>query len=431
MSKHDPRTAEAAREAVPVAPSQRRDAPQAPAPHAPGPQAPAPEASAPASGTPEAPGKPKRSGRRKAILAVLGLLALGAGGYEGWHWWTVGRFMIETDDAYVQSDITLISSRVQGYVAALPVHENVHVRAGDTLVRLDDGDYRIALQMAQSRVATADRTLARIDAQIEAAGAAVDQAVAGQHAAEATLKNASISLTRARDLVSRKVAAQAQLDGATEAFDTASANLASARAAVESARAQVQVLAAQRAESEGARHELELAVDQARRDLELTTLRAPVDGTLANLAVQSGDLVSPGARLAALVPDDGFYIEANFKETQMAGLAAGQSVEIAFDALPERSFEGRVASTAPATGAVFSLLPAENATGNFTKVVQRVPVRIEIPPEALASGALRAGLSAIVSVDLRTAPDAPAPGARPASAPAPAKTDAERLAAAH
>ncbi|MGR3780620.1 MAG: HlyD family secretion protein [Albimonas sp.] len=404
MSKHDPGTDDA----VPVAPAGRR-----------GPSAPAAAPDAPAAA-------PKRSGRRRAVLAALGLLALGAGGYEGWQWWTVGRFLVETDDAYVQSDITLISSRVQGYVAALPVEENRRVRAGETLVQLDDGDYRLALQTAQSRVATADRTLARIDAQIGAAGAAVDQALAGRQAAEATLKNAAISLERARDLVARKVAAQAQLDAATEAFDTASANLASAKAAVESARAQVEVLSAQRAESEGARHELELAVAQARRDLDLTTLRAPVDGTLANLAVETGDLVSPGARLAALVPDAGFYIEANFKETQMPGLAPGETVEIRFDALPDRSFEGRVASTAPATGSVFSLLPAENATGNFTKVVQRVPVRIAIPAEAQATGALRAGLSALVAVDTRTAPAEPpahdpaedpgeSPGTQPAS----------------
>ena len=415
MSKHDPRTDDA----VPVAPSQRRetagDTPPTPTP---------------------TPTPPKRSGRRKAILMVLGLAALGAGGYEGWHYWTVGRFMVETDDAYVQSDITLISSRVQGYVAALPVDENRHVSAGEVLVQLDDGDYRLALEMAQSRVATADRTLARIDAQIAAAGAAVDQAVAGQHAAEATLRNASISLERARDLVSRKVAAQAQLDGATEAFDTASANLASAKAAVESARAQVEVLSAQKAESAGAKHELELAVAQAQRDLDLTTLRAPVDGTLANLAVETGDLVSPGARLAALVPDAGYYIEANFKETQLPGLAVGETVEITFDALPDRSFEGHVASTAPATGAVFSLLPAENATGNFTKVVQRVPVRIEIPAEAQASGSLRAGLSAIVAVDTRTAPE-PGPGAaagpraRPAAeTPGSDKPAADKLASA-
>lgn len=133
-------------------------------------------------------------------------------------------------------------------------------------------------------------------------------------------------------------------------------------------------------------------------------LRAPADGTVANLAIEQGDLVQPGARLAALVPEDRLYIEANYKETQMPGVAPGATVHVTFDALPDLEFEGRVASAAPATGSVFSLLPADNATGNFTKVVQRVPVRIELPEEALATGQLRAGLSAVVAVDRRTAP---------------------------
>ncbi|MBN2906202.1 MAG: HlyD family secretion protein [Rhodobacteraceae bacterium] len=312
--------------------------------------------------------------------------------------------MVETDDAYVQADIALISSRVQGYVAALPATENAHVRAGDVLVRLDDGDYRIALATAKSRVDTAGRTLARIDAQTDAARAAVASAQAGRAAAEAQLRTASATLARISDLAKRNVATQAQLDTATEGFDTATANLAMARAAVTSAQAQVDVLIAQRAEAEGNRRELELAVAQAQRNLDLTVLRAPADGTLANLSLEVGDLVSPGTRLAALVPDDALYIEANFKETQMAGIAAGETVSVTLDALPGRTFEGVVASSAPATGSVFSLLPAENATGNFTKIVQRVPVRIALPTEAFATGQLRAGLSAVVTVDSRTAP---------------------------
>ena len=305
----------------------------------------------------------------------------------------------------MQADITLISSRVQGYVSELPVAENAHVRAGDVLVRLDDGDYRIALDTAKSRVATADRTLARIDAQIEAARAAVLQAKADLDAAEATLKNARATLDRVTGLAERDFAAQAQVDSATEAFDTATANVQKAKAAIASATAQVDVLTAQRAEAEGNRRELDLAVAQAQRDLDMTVLRAPVDGTIANLGLEIGDLVSPGARLAALVPDDGLYVEANFKETQMPGVAPGATVAVTLDALPGETFEGRVVSAAPATGSVFSLLPAENATGNFTKVVQRVPVRIALPPEALATGELRAGLSAVVAVDSRTAPD--------------------------
>jgi membrane fusion protein (multidrug efflux system) len=332
------------------------------------------------------------------------LAALGAGAWKGEQYWTTGRFLVETDDAYVQADITLVSSRVQGYADEVLVSDNDHVQAGDILVRLDAGDYEIALQTAESRVATADQTLARIDAQTEAARAAVTQAQAGLDAAQAQLRNARANAARTRSLAGQGTVAQSQLDDAEETLDTATAGLAQAQAAVASAEAQVSVLTAQRAEAEGQKHELELAVAQARRNLDLTVLRAPADGTIANLALEQGDLVQPGTRLAALVPDDSLYIEANYKETQMEGVAPGATVHLSFDALPGQEFESTVASTAPATGSVFSLLPADNPTGNFTKVVQRVPVRIEIPEEALATGQLRAGLSAIVEVDRRTIP---------------------------
>ncbi|WP_210528235.1 HlyD family secretion protein [Rubellimicrobium arenae] len=348
---------------------------------------------------------PPKKGRKKLILGVIALAVLGGVAYKAQDYWTEGRFLVETDDAYVQADITLISSRVQGYVAQVLVDANDHVRMGDVLVRLDDGDYRIALDTAQSRVATADDTLARIDAQIQAAQAGITQAEAARDAAEAQLRTATSAAERSRSLAQSNVVAQAKLDEANEGLDTATAGLAQARAAVTSAEAQVAVLRAQRGEAEGTRHELELAVAQAQRNLDLTVLRAPADGIVANLSLETGDLVQPGARLAALVPDGDLYVEANYKETQMEGIVPGEKVHLTFDALPDQEFEGTVASTAPATGSVFSLLPADNATGNFTKVVQRVPVRIEIPAEALATGQLRAGLSAVVAVDRRTAPD--------------------------
>ena len=343
-----------------------------------------------------------RPNRKRRILGAVAVIALAAGIYGGQYWWTTGRYMVSTDDAYVNADITLVSSRVQGYVKSLPVEPNTHVVAGQVLMRLDDGDYSLALQTAQSKVDTMAETLARIDAQIDAGQAAVLQAQAGQDAAEAQLTSANTNLTRIEGLTDRKVVAQAQLDTATEAQSTAAANLASAKAAVASANAQVAVLKAQRAEAEGQRNELEIDVAQAKLDLDRTVLRAPVSGTVTNIAVQQGDLVQPGVKLAGLVPDTGLYIEANFKETQMQGIAPGAKVSLTFDALPGQSFETTVTSTAPATGAVFSLLPADNATGNFTKVVQRVPVRIAIPAEALNTGELRAGLSAVVDVDSRT-----------------------------
>lgn len=340
--------------------------------------------------------------RKRLVFATVGALIVAGAAYWGVGYWTHGRFMVHTDDAYVQADITLISSRVQGYVADLPVEANARVKAGDVLLRLDDGDYRIALDTAKSRLATAGQTLARIDAQILAAEAAVDSTAADRTVAEAQLRTATANAERVRTLAQSQVAPQSTLDQANEGLDTATANIAKSRAAIASAEAQVAVLRAQRAETVGTQHELELAVAQAQRDLDLTVLRAPTDGTIANMTLEVGDLVSAGTRLAALVPDAGLYVEANYKETQMPGIAVGAEVTLGFDAIPGQEFKGTVTSTAPATGSVFSLLPAENATGNFTKVVQRIPVRIAIPPEVVATGQLRAGLSVIAEVDRRT-----------------------------
>jgi membrane fusion protein (multidrug efflux system) len=310
--------------------------------------------------------------------------------------------METTDDAYVKADVTLISSRAQGYVAEVLVRSNDHVNAGDLLARLDDGDARNGLALAQSRFETAGEALTRIDAQIAAAQAIVAQTKADRDTAQAQLNSAQTNATRAAQLASDRVVSQSQLDTANEALDVARGGFAGAQARIASAEAQVAVLNAQHVEAEGQQQELKIAVDQARRDLARTVLTAPSDGIIANLTIEIGDLVSPGARLAALIPDGSLYVEANLKETQMTNIAAGAIVEMTFDALPNQTFEGRVASISPATGAIFSLLPADNATGNFTKIVQRVPVRIALPQEALETGKLRAGLSTEVSIDIRT-----------------------------
>ncbi len=362
----------------------------------------------PETGAPDA-GSPKSGGaaKRRILLGAAGVLALAAAGYQGHEYWTTGRFMVETDDAYVQAGITEISPRIQGYVAEAPVRENAHVKKGEVILRLEDGDYRNALETAKSRVVTMADTLARIDAQIAAARAAVTQAGAQKDAAEAALRIAQRTADRMQQLADGNVVSQAALDSAAEGLDTARARLTEAQAGVASAEANVAVLQAQRAEAAGQKRELELAADQAQRNLDKTVLRAPADGILANTAFELGDLVSPGARLAALVPDGSLYVEANYKETELAEIAPGASVNVTIDAIPGRTFHGVVASTAPATGSVFSLLPADNATGNFTKIVQRVPVRIDLTDADAAEGRLRAGLSAVVSVDTRAVPEAP------------------------
>ena len=350
----------------------------------------------------------KKKGGRRLVLPILGLALLAAAGWYGYQWWTHGRFMISTDDAYIEGDIASISPKVSGYVAAVNVVANQTVKAGDPLVTLDDGDYRLAREQADAQIATQKLALDRIDAQIEGAKASLAQAEAQKKAYEAALSGAHVAEKRAKELNAKAVGTTASLDSASVALDQAKANLVGADANIVAAKASIAVLQAQRTESESGVRTLELSLAKAERDLGFTVLKAPYDGVVGNISVQVGDLVSAGQRLAALVPVKDLYIEANFKETQIAHLVPGSKVHLHVDAYEDDDILGTVESIAPASGSVFSLLPAENATGNFTKVTQRVPVRIALPREALDTGKLRAGLSVVVDVDSRTAPTATA-----------------------
>jgi len=365
----------------------------------------------PAASTPvEAPARKKRSAR-SFLLPIIGLALLGAGAWYGYDYWTTGRFMISTDDAYVQADMAFISPKISGYVDQLKVSENQVVKAGDPLLVVDDGDYRIAVAQAEAQIATLSKTLDRIDAQTDAARASLQQAQAQKTADQAAADNAARVASRASQLLKTHVGTQAQLDDAQTAVQQANAALVGADAQIAAAQANIGVLQAQRAESASTLASLQLGRDKAVRDLSFTVLKAPYDGVVGNRSVEQGDLVSPGQKLAVIVPMDKLYIVANFKETQLARLVPGQKVKVSVDATDGQDFEGTVSSLAPASGAVFSLLPPENATGNFTKVVQRVPVRIDVPADVLKTGRLRAGLSVIVAVDSRTAPSGSASAA--------------------
>ncbi|AGS23456.1 HlyD family secretion protein [Rhizobium etli] len=362
----------------------------------------APAQSAPAQ-APLAPPAAKK--RRSPVLPIVVLALLAGGGWYGYEWWTNGRFMVSTDDAYIEGDIATISPKVTGYVAKVNVVANQEVKAGDVLATLDDGDYQNALDQANAQIATEQLSLSRIDAQIEGAKASLVQAQAQKTALEATVRGAEIKQKRQSDLQAKSVGTTADLDDANTALDQAKANLAGGDANIVAAQANIAILEAQRREAEGSVRTLEIQRDKAARDLSFTVLKAPYDGIVGNRSVQEGDLVSPGQRLMALVPVRQLYIDANFKETQIQHLVAGSKVNVHVDAYDDHPIVGTVESISPASGSVFSLLPPENATGNFTKVIQRVPVRIALPQDALDSGRLRAGLSVVVDVDTRTAPN--------------------------
>ena len=350
------------------------------------------------------PAKPKRAWKKKLVLTALLLAVIGGGAYYGHYYWTTGRFMVSTDDAYLGADMSIVSPKITGYVQAVPMKANDVVRAGAPLVIIDNGDFTLALETAEARIATQHAAIDRIASQRDAAEAQIGEAVASKNALAVDLAQTELDLSRATNLVSTGAGTKAGKDNAQSARDSAAAKVAGADASIAAAEANVAVLDAQRKEAERTVRELEIARDQAARDLTFTTIRAPYDGIVGNLAVQPGDFVTAGRRLAAIVPLDKTYIDANFKETQLGELVPGQKVEIELDAVPGRKFEGTVDSLSPASGSVFSLLPSDNATGNFTKVVQRVPVRIAIDHEAEFAGVFRPGLSAVVSVDVRTGP---------------------------
>jgi len=362
------------------------------------PAAPA-QSQAPAQ-TADAPKKKKRG----FVLPVVVLALLAGGVWYGYEWWTTGRFMVSTDDAYIEGDIATISPKVTAFVAKVNVVANQQVKAGDVLATLDNGDYQNALDQANAAIETEKLSLSRIDAQVEGAEASLAQAQASKVALEAAVRGAEITQKRQQELATKSVGTAADLDSANVALDQAHANLVGGEAAIKSAQANITILEAQRNEAESSIRTLELQRDKAARDLSFTVLKAPYDGVVGNRSVQEGDLVSPGQRLMALVPTRQLYIDANFKETQIQHLEPGSKVKVHVDAYGDDPITGTVESISPASGSVFSLLPPENATGNFTKIIQRVPVRIALPQDALDTGRLRAGLSVVVDVDTRTAP---------------------------
>jgi membrane fusion protein, multidrug efflux system len=351
--------------------------------------------------------EPARGSRLRVVAVLAGLLALGAGSYFGHSWWTVGRYVVTTDDAYVGARSSTLSPKVSGYIADVAVEDNAQVKAGDVIARIDDGDYQLAAQTSRDQIAVQQATIQRFASQIAAQQAAVDQAKAQLASAKAGAIRADLELKRQQDLATRQINSKQSLEQAQANYDQAVAAVQSADATIQSAAANVEVLKAQREEANRTLQQFQTSLAKAERDLSFTVIRAPFDGVVGNRAVQVGDYVQPTQRLASLVPLDAVYIDANFKETQVSRLQPGQPVSIAVDALPGQTIEGRVASFAPASGSVFSLLPPDNATGNFTKVVQRLPVRILVPAAVAEQAVLRPGMSVIVKVN--TKPGAPAP----------------------
>ncbi|SFL76064.1 HlyD family secretion protein [Methylobacterium pseudosasicola] len=356
----------------------------------------------------------RRLSRKRAALGGLALLALAGGGLYGRFWWETGRFIESTDDAYVGGDVTVIAPRVSGFVAEVLVRDNQRVRAGDLLIRLDDRDYRAALARAEAAVAGQDATLLNLAATKRLQEAVIAQSRAELAGTEAEAARTRFDVDRYRQLSAKSYASEQRFQQADADDKKASAAVAKARASLDAAERRIAVIDTQSRQAEAARAQASAERDAAQLNLGYTEIRAPADGVVGNRSARAGSYATPGAGLIALVPAGGLWVDANFKESQLADMRPGQRVGIVADILPGETFTGHVESLAPATGAQFSVLPPENATGNFTKIVQRVPVRIHLDGEAGRLGRLRPGLSVTASVDRRGGSpggDEPAPGA--------------------
>ena len=368
---------------------------------------------------------------RRHILMGVGLLAAVLLIWKGAEWWTSGRFDVATDNAYVRADITLIAPKVQGYVEDVVVSDNQAVKAGDLLIRLEGADAAAMMEEARAALAAAEAEAARARAQLAAlkstaAGAAASLAAetdrlselnAGADAASANARLAKDELERDRQLAERGFYPKAGLDTASAKSDAANASADQASAAVISQKSRISVArtglaranedigaaAAAIASADAQVAAAKARVDAASLNSGRFEIRAPIDGIVTNRTISQGQLVNPGQQTMAIVPTQRAYVVANFKETQVGRMKPGQPVELHIDAYPDMKIHGTVESLSPASGGQFSLIPMDTATGNFTKIVQRVPVRIAIAEDALATGLMRPGLSVEATVSVKPA----------------------------
>lgn len=311
------------------------------------------------------------------MLAGLAALVLSIALIGGIAYWLQVRHFESTDDAFVAARSFSVAPKVGGYVAAVPVTDNQHVNAGELLVRIDDRDYRIALDQAQAQVAAAQANIANVDAQVENQQAQIDQAKAQLAQAEAQLQFAREEADRAGDLVQKGAGTLQRAQQTKSDLEAQQANTSRAKAAVIGAELGLKVLQTQHKSAEASKQQADAQLDQARLNLQYTNVQAVQSGRVVKLSAANGTFAIAGQSLMMFVPDE-VWITANYKETQLAEMRPGQPVEIRIDAYPGRKLRGRVDSVQPGSGTAFSLLPAENATGNFVKVVQRVPVKIVV-----------------------------------------------------
>jgi membrane fusion protein (multidrug efflux system) len=342
----------------------------------------------------------KPAGRlRRLLLAGAAVAALAGASWYGFDYWTVGRFVVSTDDAYVRADNTTIAPKVSGYLREVLVGDNEHVKAGQVLARIDERDFKVALDQARADVAAAQATVTSKQAQLEvqqsiiaAAKATIEVDIANKTFAGQENKRYTDLAATGYGSLQNAQAAQSRNAGAEAAIARDQANLASALK-------QVDLLKAEIKQAEAAAARASALQAQAELNLGYTTISAPIDGVAGNRTLRVGQFVQAGTQLMSLVPASGAYVIANYKETQLTHVHEGQPVDVSVDMFPGQVVHGHVDSLAPASGQEFALLPPDNATGNFTKIVQRIPVKIVL--EGGTPIALRPGMSVVPHISTK------------------------------
>jgi membrane fusion protein, multidrug efflux system len=349
-----------------------------------------------------APAVIKKFNFRKALMAGAAVAVLAGAAWYGWDYLTVGQYLVSTDDAYVKADNTTIAPKVSGYLDEVLVGDNERVKAGQILARIDQRDFKVALDQAKADVAAAGAAIASKQAQLGVQQAVIDAAKATIDVDKATVTFAVQENKRYTDLaatgygsVQNAQQAQSRNAGAQAAIARDTANLASALK-------QVDLLKAEIVQANATLARAEALQSQAELNLGYTSIVAPIDGVVGNRTLRIGQFVQAGTQLMSLVPVTGAYVVANFKETQLTDVREGQAVDIAVDMFPGQLVHGHVDSIAPASGQEFALLPPDNATGNFTKVVQRIPVKIALNRNNSAAVELRPGMSVIPTIETKS-----------------------------
>jgi membrane fusion protein, multidrug efflux system len=344
--------------------------------------------------------RPSRKAVKRAALAMA--MALGAAGAAdfGYDYLTTGRYLETTDDAYVKADSTIISPRVSGYIAQVLVGDNQPVKAGQLLARIDDRDFKAALDQAHADVAASEAAVRNLDAQLALQQPMIEQGKADVAAAEANLKFAQEEQARYDGLMKTGSGTIQRAQQTDAALRASNAQLQHSNSGLVAAERKLDVLTTERAKAVAQLDRAQAVERQAALNLSYTQITAPVDGTVGARTLRVGQFVQGGTQLMAVVPLDAVYVVANFKETQLTHVRNGQPVEIEIDSFHGRKLRGHVDSLSPASGLEFALLPPDNATGNFTKIVQRVPVKIALEDHSL-QGLLRPGMSAQPTVNTK------------------------------